>query len=266
VERDWLAAARPHLTEIGRAAAFEWRLAWQPRRARLALLFAFLPVLVAVVGVLLQRTGIVLTMGSDALAQILATLYLQILVVLVPLVFGTGLVAQEAEARTLVYVLVRPLTRGSLLLGKFLGSWAAACLQLGASLIVVVLLLAGSDGFATAGPWLERLPRLLVALALGTLSYGALFTLVGLVFSRPALVGLFLAFGWESAIPFLPGWIKALTVRHHLAALVPADAMPPGVLAALSPPSALAGFTWIVVAAALALATSMLLFARRDYV
>jgi hypothetical protein len=37
-------------------------------------------------------------------------------------------------------------------------------------------------------------------------------------------------------------------------------------LAALAPPSAAAGITWIAVAASLALAASMLLFARRDYV
>ena len=78
-------------------------------------------------------------------------------------------------------------------------------------------------------------------------------------------VGLFLAFGWESAIPFLPGWIKSLTVRYHLTALVPADALPPGVRGGISPPDILPAVVWLVGGAVLALVLSVWLFARRDY-
>ncbi len=248
-----------------RAARFEWRLAWQRQRLRLPVALGLLPALVAGVGVLLQRAGIVVVQGSDVLAQIVGTIYVQFLVVLLPLVHGTALVAQEAEARTLVYLLVRPLSRGSLLAGKFLGSWAATALQLVASLAVTAALLLGAEGFAGAGAWAGRLAGLALALVLGSLAYGALFTLVGLVFSRPALVGLFLAFGWESAIPFLPGWIRHLSVRHHLAAVLPSGALPGPMLSAMHPPDPAVGVAWLLGGAALALAAAIGLFARRDY-
>ena len=259
------AAARLEPGAVLRAARFEWRLAWQRRRLRLPAALALLPVAVALVGLLLQRTGVVVVQGSDVLSQIVGTLFLQFLVVLLPLVHGTALVAQEAEARTLVYLLVRPLSRGSLLVGKFLGSWLATGLQLVIALVATAALLLGAEAFSSPGEWAGRIALLGLSLVLGSLAYGALFTLVGLVFSRPAFVGLFLAFGWETAIPFLPGWIRHLTVRYHLASVLPAGLLPPGLLSAIDPPTPLVGLAWMLGGAVVALAGAVLLFARRDY-
>jgi ABC-type transport system involved in multi-copper enzyme maturation permease subunit len=260
----WSGAARPAAGHVVRAARFEWRLAWSRQRLRLPLVIASLPVVVALAGVVLQHTGIVVVQGSDMLSQIVGSVFL-LLVVLLPLVFGTALVVQEAEAKTLVYLLVRPLSRGSLLLGKFLGAWAAASVQLVATLALTALLLLGSDAWARAADAAGHLVLLAVALVFGALAYGALFTLVGLVFTRPALVGLFLAFGWENVIQFLPGWIKNLTVRHHLASLLPGDLLPPGMLTLLSPAPAATGIAWLVAGALVQLAVAVWLFARRDY-
>jgi len=260
----WSSAARPTLGHVLRAARFEWRLAWSRRRLRLPLLIGLLPIVVAIAGVLLQHIGIVVVQGSDILSQIVGSVFL-LLVVLLPLLFGTALVVQEAEAKTLVYLLVRPLSRGSLLLGKFLGAWAAASVQLVVSLALTALLLLGAEAFTSAGAWAGRLVALAVALVFGALAYGALFTLVGLVFARPALVGLFLAFGWENGIQFLPGWIKNLTIRHHLAALLPEGLLPPGMLTLLAPASPAVGIAWLVGGTLVQLALAVWLFARRDY-
>ena len=96
---EWASAARLEPAAVLRAARFEWRLAWQRRRLRLPVALGLLPALVAVIGILLQRAGIVVVQGSDVLSQIVGTIYLQFLVVLLPLVNGTALVAQEAERR-----------------------------------------------------------------------------------------------------------------------------------------------------------------------
>jgi ABC-2 type transport system permease protein len=261
----WTGAERLVPEQVGRAAGFEWRLAWQRRRVRLQLFVALLPVIVAIAGVALQRAGIVVVRGGDVLTQVVGTVFLQLLVVVLPLIAGTGLVAQEAEARTLVYLLVRPLSRGSLLVGKFLGAWAALCVLLVGSLLATSAVLLGGDALGDSSAWLQRLPAVGAALVVGALAYGALFTLVGLLFSRPALVGLFLAFAWESGIPFMPGWIKWLTVRYALTALVPAGALPPGMHAAIAPPDPPAALLWLVGGAAVSLGLSVWLFGRRDY-
>ena len=257
--------ARPRAAAVGAAAVFQWRLQWRRRKLRGTLLLGLLPVAFAAFLAVLKLQGSVQTLGTDALSRLLATLYMQILLVVVPLIYGTALVAQEAEARTLPFLLVRPLSRASLLLGKFLGSWAVACMLLCGSFLVAIPLLLGADRFAGAGAWLAHLPRYLFLLCLGALSYGTLFTLVGLLFRRPALVGLFLAFGWEAAIPYLPGWIKNLTVRHHLSALLPPDCLPASLLAAMAPPSVASGVLWLGLGSLVALVAAVHLFARRDY-
>jgi ABC-type transport system involved in multi-copper enzyme maturation permease subunit len=255
----------PVTVQVARAAAFEWRLAWSRSRRRLVLALHALPVALAALVAVLQALGIVTTRGSDALAALVSTLFVQILVVVVPLVFGTGLVAQDAEARTLVYLLVRPLSRASLLLGKFCGAWAAATVWLWMSLAATAAVLLGAGGFADLGLWTALLPRIAWVLALGAWAYGAVFALVGLVFSRPALVGLAIAFGWETAIPFLPGSLRLFTVRHHLTAFLPDSVLPSALRTALDPPSAWFAFTWLGVGAAFALALAVIAFGRRDY-
>lgn len=251
--------------QVVRAAEFEWRLAWSRSRRRLVLLMHLMPVALAALIAALHAAGVVTTLGSDALAALVSTVFVQILVVVVPLVFGTGLVAQDAEARTLVYLLVRPLSRASLLLGKFCGAWAAATLLLWMSLALTAAVLLSVDGFADLQAWMALLPRIAGVLALGAWAYGALFALVGLVFARPALVGLALAFGWETAIPFLPGSLRLFTVRHHLSAFLPTGVLPSSLRAALDPPAPWAAFAWLAVGAALALAVAVVAFGRRDY-
>jgi ABC-type transport system involved in multi-copper enzyme maturation permease subunit len=261
----WSGGERLRGADVAAAAGFQWKLSWQRRKLRGALLLQLLPVVFALLVAGLKLRGRVDVLGTDALSMLLATFYLQILLVVVPLLFGTGLVTRDAEARTLAYLLVRPLSRGSLLAGKFLGSWAAASLALCVSLGLCAVLLLGADRFQDAGPWLGRLPRTGLLLVLGALAYGTLFTLVGLVFPRPALVGLFLAFGWEAAIPWLPGWIKMLTVRHHLAALLPRQSLPSGLLSALDPPSVASGLAWLLIGSVVGLWLAIWVFARRDY-
>jgi ABC-2 type transport system permease protein len=251
--------------DVWRAAAFEWRLAWSRSRRRTALLLHALPLALAVLIAALRAAGLVTALGTDVLAGIVAAVYMGILIVVIPLVFGTGLVAQEAEARTLVYLLVRPLSRSSLLVGKFFGAWLAATLMSCVSVTLVAAVLLGSDRFADLPAWAVRLPRVWGVLALGGLSYGALFTFVGLVFARPALVGLALAFGWETAIPFLPGSLRLLTVRHHLSAFLPSELLPSAFRIVLSPPSVPAALAWLTLGAVLFMTSATALFARRDY-
>lgn len=255
---------RIRLVEVGRATRFQWNLAWRRRRLGRTMLAAAIPVVLAALGAILVRSGWVPIRGAEALGHLVLAVHIHILLVVIPLQFGTGLIAQEEEARTLPFLLVRPLSRGSLLVGKFLGAWLAASVLLVASLLVSAVLLLGADGFEGAAAWAGYLPRFAALLVLGALAYGVLFTLVGLVAARPALVGVFLAFGWENALAYLPGWIKLLTVRHHLVGLLPRSAVPGASWIAVDPPSLVAGTSALLVASIIGLAAATVFFGRRD--
>ena len=265
-----LAGARPRARDVAAAGVFEWTFYWHRRRLRAATVLGALPVVLAFLVALLKIADFewlqpVQARGTDIVPWFFVLWYLRALVMVVPLLLGTGLVSREVEARTLPYLLVRPLSRASLLLGKFAGSWLVTCALLCGSFVVSTLVLLGADRFADAADPLAKLPSYLFALCVGALAYGALFTFVGLVSPRPALIGLFLAFGWESAIPFLPGLIRKLTIRHHLVALIPHTGLPQPLVGTLAVPGVGEALLWLGSGALLALVLSVGVFARRDY-
>src|SRR6185312_574402 len=87
------------------------------------------------------------------------------------------------------------------------------------SVVVVFFLVVPLGGSTIA----QSFPALVVdlgMLALGLMTYGALFALVGTRLKRPLVVGLVFAFGWEPTVLLFPGYLKRLTVAYYLQALV----------------------------------------------
>lgn len=120
---------------------------------------------------------------------------------------------------------------------------------------------------------LTQLPRDLLILPLGALAYGAVCLLLATLLPRALIVGLFLAFGWESWVPMLPGNFKLVSVMTYLRALAP-HARPEtasvgimSIFSALNPESVPVALAWIVLSAvssgSLLLASAI--FSIREY-
>jgi ABC-type transport system involved in multi-copper enzyme maturation permease subunit len=146
---------------------------------------------------------------------------------LVALFYGTSVVAEEIDGRTLTYLTVRPVPKGAILLGKGLAAWVVGTLILVPTLVLTFLLFTAGDGLLFAGNmsgfWVN-LPTLLLdlALVLGALAvYTAVFAFIGAFFNRPVLWGIAIAFGWESWVAFVPGLTRKLTVMHYVQSLSP---------------------------------------------
>jgi len=264
------AGTRPRGVDVVAMSVLEWVFYWRRRRLRGATVLAALPVVLAMIVGLLKIADFewldpVQTRSVDILPWFFVLWYLRALVVVIPLLFGTSLISKEVEGNTLAFLLVRPLSRGSLLVGKFLGAWLSASALLCGSFLLSAVILLVADGFADAPQALAALPAYLVALAIGAFAYTALFTLIGLVSRRPALVGLFLAFGWESAIPYLPGLIRNFTVRYHMTALLPDTGLPTAVLGTLTIPPLGAALAWLVLGALSWVVLSVMVFSHRDF-
>ena len=134
--------------------------------------------------------------------------------------YGTSLIVDEVEDKTITYLFTRPISRGSVLVGKYLAYLICTSLVVLPSVVVVyflvVPLLGGSLG--------QNVPSLLIDLGVlgsGLAVYGALFALVGAVFKRTLLTGLVFVFGWEPIAVVLPGYMKHFTVAIYLQDLVP---------------------------------------------
>ena len=164
-----------------------------------------------------QRIGLT---GAEVFGLMVWGLYLRFTVPILGAFYGTALIADEVEDRTLTYLFTRPISRGTVLVGKYLGYLVCTSLVVLPSVVlvyfIVVPLLGGSIG--------ASFPILVTdvgLLGLGLAVYGALFALIGAWLKRPLLTGLVFVFGWEPVATMVPGYMKNLTVAYYLQGLVP---------------------------------------------
>jgi ABC-type transport system involved in multi-copper enzyme maturation permease subunit len=149
--------------------------------------------------------------------------YLRFTVPVLGVFYGTSLIADEVEDKTITYLFSRPIPRGAVLVGKYLAYLVCTVFVVLPSVMLVYLLVVPMRG-SLGGSFID-LVKDLTLLALGLSVYGAVFAFIGARFKRPLLVGLIFVFGWEQAAMAFPGYLKKLTVAYYLQALVP-HAMP----------------------------------------
>lgn len=160
--------------------------------------------------------------GLSIFGGMIWTLYLNFIVAVLGVFYGTALMADEVEDKTLTYLFTRPVSRGAVLVGKYLAYLACTVLVVLPSVMIVYFLLVPLSQLPSSfGSLVTDL--LLLALALAV--YGALFAFVGAFFKRPLIIGLVYVFGFQNLALALPGSTKQYTVAYYLNALVP-HAMP----------------------------------------
>ncbi len=151
-------------------------------------------------------------------------LYVRFIVPILGVFYGTALIADEVEDRTITYLFTRPVPRGAVLVGKYLAYLACTVLLILPSVVIVFLLIVPVGGGSIAAAFPALLTDLGM-LAAGLAAYGAVFAWVGARVRRPLVAGLVFVLGWEPAVLLFPGYLKRLTVAYYLQALVP-HAMP----------------------------------------
>ena len=261
----------------GAARVFDMSLGqmlWSRRTIFMALVLA-VPVIIALVQRLLTVGGITpmrvndVRLGGPAIFGLIFWLCLRVVVPILGVFYGTALIADEVDDKTITYLFTRPLRRGAVLLGKYLAYLVCTGLVVLPAIVITYFL---------AVPFRE-VPGTFASLAidvglttLGLAAYGAVFAVVGAVLRRPAVVGLVFAFGWEQAALLMPGYLSRLTIAYYLQALVP-HAIPSqeGVAALLQAfigevPSPLTCVAVLVLATLVALVLGCRVVERREYV
>jgi ABC-type transport system involved in multi-copper enzyme maturation permease subunit len=157
--------------------------------------------------------------GQSIFGLLLWFLFLRFIVPILGIFYGTSLIADEIEDKTITYLFTRPISRSAVLLGKFLAYIASTVLIVLPAVMVIYFLVVpiGGGGIASAFP---DLLRNLLLLAVGLCVYGGLFAAVGAWIKRPVLFGLFFAFGWENFALALPGYLKHFTLAFYVQGLV----------------------------------------------
>ncbi|MBA4063559.1 MAG: hypothetical protein C0501_07555 [Isosphaera sp.] len=175
--------------------------------------------------------------------------------------YATAAFGAEREARSLVWVMTRPVPRAAIYLAKFVGTlpW---CVAFGLGGFAAVCVAGGELG-------LRALEVYWPAAAAGTVVLSAVFHLFGAVFRRPVVVGLVYVFFFEALVAALPGSLKLLSLTFYVRSLMYNAAAAAGYPAEMLDVSQAeeSGVAWAVLAAAAAGVTGlgMYLFARAEY-
>jgi ABC-type transport system involved in multi-copper enzyme maturation permease subunit len=214
----WSSAARIFDLSLG-------QMLWSRRSVFLAILLGG-PVALAALIAILTRTSLGAFRvngapmgGATIFGMIIWLLYIRFILPILGVFYGTSLIADEVDDKTITYLFTRPIRRGAVLLGKYLAYLACTVLLVLPSVILVFFLIVPVGGGSIAASF-PSLVADLGMLAMGLTAYGAVFSLVGARVKRPLVVGLVFAFGWEPTVLLFPGYLKRATVAYYLQALV----------------------------------------------
>ena len=251
------------------------QMLWSRRTIFLALLVGA-PIALGVLFRVLETFGIGPRMGqhimpgSTIFGGMIWLLFLRFIVPVLGVFYGTALVADEVEDKTITYLFVRPVPRSAVLAGKYLAYLATTEFVVLPTVVVLYLLVVPMGQGSLAGSFPDLLKDLGL-LALGLAAYGAVFAFIGAWLKHPLVTGLIFAFGWEQLALVLPGYLRRFTVAFYLQSLVP-HAMPAdgitSVLQALfrEVPSPLASVGWLLGITVVFVYLAGRIVERREYV
>jgi ABC-2 type transport system permease protein len=259
----------PTMTVARSVLAFFWFAAGKARRNRAVVFVCALPVLAA--AVFLLRRILVPDADFDGLrvfSDLIMTFYLQFIVLILALFYGTSIVAEEVENKTLTYLTTRPVPKPAIILGKY-GAYTARSILIVAAGVAASFLFLAYDRLGSGDAWMVFLKSLAV-LTLAVAAYTAFFTFLGTFLKKSVLFGLFFCFGWENIVQYFPGTTQRLTLIHYLKSILGAEAPSESGLKSflffrLEPSPAGTAVLTLLFFSAAALALAVVLFSRREY-
>ncbi len=148
--------------------------------------------------------------GTDMLDVLILFFFMPVLA----MIYGSSLLRDEIDDRSITQVVTSPLDRVVIYTGYYLG------LSVSVSVIMLLVLTVGFFSFfgrtGIDGDALGVLGAMAGLLVIGAFVYSALFMMVSVLISRPIYFGLFYAFIWEGLIGSLPGKIRLIAVKHYV--------------------------------------------------
>ncbi len=128
------------------------------------------------------------------------------------LILATSAFRDEIDDRTMVYLVIKPVSRFRIVAEKYLAVTESTILALWLGVIATWIIISGTSMPDT----IEVLVAAIVATLAGVAAYSAVFIAVSLLVPRALIVGILYTIIWESLLSrFIPG-VWTLSVRHYV--------------------------------------------------
>ncbi len=143
-------------------------------------------------------------------------LYMQILVLMFSLIYGTSIMNEEIDSRTITYLIMRGSKRFEVLLYKFLGVYISLTVLFTISTLLTFFTLSLHTSMDVMKDHIMALVALIGAQYFGIFAYLALFTLMGVMFKRPLVIGLIFSFFWEVFMVNIALNVQQVTIMYYM--------------------------------------------------
>ncbi|MGI8904979.1 MAG: ABC transporter permease [Candidatus Sumerlaeaceae bacterium] len=156
---------------------------------------------------------------NQGYAAVVSGMLAVFLVPFVAVFWGSALLTDEVEGKTLVFLWTRPAGRARLFVLKYIAVvfWLALLSAIAVTATYTILYsresMANVSSNFLVAVWDTR------ALAIGAACYAALAFFFATVFKKPVTVGLLYVYLFDTIARVLPGFLKRLSVRHNVLSL-----------------------------------------------
>ena len=149
--------------------------------------------------------------------NLMDTLILFFFMPVMAMIFGSSLIRDEIDDKSITHVATAPLDRAFSYVGYYLPLGIAVSLSMVMISSVGMFAFYGQHGGGSES--LEIYVEFIALVVIGSFVYSSLFLAISVLFNKPVLFGLFYAFIWEGFIGSLPGAIQNASVKHYLRSL-----------------------------------------------
>lgn len=231
-------------------------------------LVVWILVIFAIYGIAVGWRSLTVGMSVDAAYGQMSSVLVFHVVALVAAIFSTAVIGQEVEQKTIVYLLTRPVPRWKIVTIRALVAIVVVFAISALTAVAVSLGVFGPGGLSNRYLWSDW-----KVLLIGSAAYCSLFVFVSLIVNRAMIICLLFAFGWETAVPNMPGDLSFLSIYSYLSAMAnhPATSEVRGPMSVLSGalstggPSEATGYPVLILLTLAMLACGALWFSHFEY-
>jgi len=199
---------------------FFFMLSMKSKKAKTFYILSFIPILVLAIAKIYEYHNPASTLTAEQLfTKVLLIMYVQLLIPVLSLLYGSLVISEEVDNKTLVYLTSSPVPKPAILLGKYLAYIALSVIIIDLGLLFCFLII-NINHFSQMVYVNEFLAFFGVGV-LAIMAYSGLFTLLGTISKKSLLVGLVFIFGWENVVQYFPGVTQKLTLMHYIKSLLP---------------------------------------------
>jgi len=190
------------------------------RRVKVFFLLSFIPVLIILLAKIMEIANPDIGASAKSVfAEVLPMVYMKLLIPVLALLFGSIVVSEEVDNKTLVFLSTAPVPKPAVVLGKYVAYLLVSIIIVAVGLLFcfAVLNFNRMGNIAYGKEMIGFIEAAVFALA----SYMAFFTFLGARLKKSMVFGLIFIFFIENMAQYLPGVTQNLTFAHYIKSLVP---------------------------------------------